>query len=184
MAAPRGATRHAGRAPRDAPRIAYAHGRAGRNAPEWATTGEHAQSYAAGKQWTAQQTASPVPVGPSPGPPAPPRAPSTPTLTRGPGPGRSIVPTGAGPVLLGVLSYAVGINYLRAGTPGVRAWLSAKFLNRTPTDPGAAGGFPAPVPFYNGTPGHTLPLIPGLSPGPYVPPRPAGKLPTIPGLTP
>lgn len=41
---------------------------------------------------------------------------------------------GAG-FLLGLLAYALMANYLRGGTPAVRAWLAAKFLNRA----GSAG---------------------------------------------
>jgi hypothetical protein len=36
----------------------------------------------------------------------------------------------AGSLLLGAALYVVGVVYVRDGWPGVRAWLSAKFLNR------------------------------------------------------
>jgi hypothetical protein len=39
-------------------------------------------------------------------------------------------PTGAGAVL-GVLVWALALNYLHGGTPQVRQFLRAKFLNKT-----------------------------------------------------
>jgi hypothetical protein len=48
----------------------------------------------------------------------------------------SVASDGAG-FLLGLIGYALLYNYLRWGSSGVRAWLSAKFLNNT-SDPGHA----------------------------------------------
>lgn len=42
----------------------------------------------------------------------------------------SMANDGAG-FVLGLIGYAILVNYLRAGVPGVRAWTAAKFLNRT-----------------------------------------------------
>jgi hypothetical protein len=39
-----------------------------------------------------------------------------------------VTQTGAG-IILGILSYAVLVNYLRGGLPQVRKWFRAKFLN-------------------------------------------------------
>ncbi|HEY0119353.1 MAG TPA: hypothetical protein VGC04_11280 [Cellulomonas sp.] len=49
----------------------------------------------------------------------------------------------AGSLLLGAALYVVGVVYVRDGWPGVRAWLSAKFLNKVD---GAyvAGAIPRP----------------------------------------
>jgi hypothetical protein len=38
-----------------------------------------------------------------------------------------------GTVILAAIGYALTIQYFRAGTPGVKAWLAAKFLNRVAT---------------------------------------------------
>ena len=83
-------------------------------------------------------------------------------------------------LLMSFLAYALALNFIREGPAGVRAWFAAKFLNKVKGEQTAK-----PPPFYDGhTPGHQLPLIPGLTPGPARPaPRP-GQLPTIPGLTP
>lgn len=43
--------------------------------------------------------------------------------------GLSVANDGAG-VLLGVLIYALLFGYLRCGMPGVKGWLSAKFINK------------------------------------------------------
>lgn len=51
--------------------------------------------------------------------------------------------------LLGLVAYALVLNYLSAGWPGVKAWMSAKFLNKpsTPTPgPGTAVLIPAANP--------------------------------------
>lgn len=45
---------------------------------------------------------------------------------------------GAG-VLLGFIAYALFLAYVKGGWTGVRAWLAAKFLNRTPTAGNATG---------------------------------------------
>ena len=43
-----------------------------------------------------------------------------------------------GGIMLGLVAYSIGINYLRNGWPGVRAWFAAKFLNQTKSGPGKA----------------------------------------------
>jgi hypothetical protein len=57
---------------------------------------------------------------------------------------------GAG-VLLGLFAYALLVSYLQSGTAGVRAWLSAKFLNR-PTGDAAVPRKPS-APAKPGSPG-------------------------------
>jgi len=55
---------------------------------------------------------------------------------------------GAG-LILGLFVYALGVNYLRGGWPGVKLWLRAKFLNDAPGfayEPSAPGGVGAPDP--------------------------------------
>lgn len=42
-----------------------------------------------------------------------------------------------GGVLLGVLGYVLALAYMRDGKAGVKAWLSAKFLNKVTTTKGA-----------------------------------------------
>lgn len=43
-----------------------------------------------------------------------------------------------GGIMLGLVAYSIGINYLRNGWPGVKAWFAAKFLNQTTSGPGKA----------------------------------------------
>lgn len=43
-----------------------------------------------------------------------------------------------GGIMLGLVAYSIGINYLRNGWPGVRQWFAAKFLNQTTSGPGKA----------------------------------------------
>ncbi len=45
---------------------------------------------------------------------------------------RSLPDVAGGGLVLGVLSYVVGLVFLRNGWAGVRAWTAAKFLNRVP----------------------------------------------------
>lgn len=49
--------------------------------------------------------------------------------------GHDVTQTGAG-IILGILGYAVLVNYLRGGLPQVKEWFQAKFLNvdRAPND--------------------------------------------------
>lgn len=51
---------------------------------------------------------------------------------RSPVPGGNVAEEGAG-FLLGLFAYALLVNFLRAGPAGVRAWLAAKFINKTST---------------------------------------------------
>jgi hypothetical protein len=44
--------------------------------------------------------------------------------------GARLADDGAG-FFVGLFAYAVLVNYLRGGVPGAKAWLAAKFLNRT-----------------------------------------------------
>lgn len=87
--------------------------------------------------------------------------------------------------LLGLFGMVLFLQYLHGGMPQVRAWMAAKFLNRVA---GETISPAKPKPFYDGTPGHQLPTIPGLTPGPTrttpANPPPGVQLPTIPGLTP
>jgi hypothetical protein len=125
--------------PAAAARTAYGHGKAGRNAPEWVMDDpDHFRAYSNGQAAAdappAAEPVTPTDVTPAPSTPAPPPG-STPSLP-------SIPRNGAG-VVLGVLVYAVLINYLRGGTPQVRAWFGAKFLNHT-AGTGTAGPTAAP----------------------------------------
>lgn len=43
-----------------------------------------------------------------------------------------------GGFLLGLFTWALAMNYLRGGSPQVRKFLAAKFLNRTPANPTGA----------------------------------------------
>lgn len=52
--------------------------------------------------------------------------------------------------LVGVLAYAVGVNYLRGGAPQVKAWFAAKFYNDT-SGSSAAGTSPVTVPAAAGS---------------------------------
>jgi hypothetical protein len=52
----------------------------------------------------------------------------------------------SGGFVLGALAYVLFLVYLRGGTPGVQAWLKAKFLNRVDGAP------PAPATTYQVTP--------------------------------
>src|SRR4051812_10140503 len=73
----------------------------------------------------------------------------TPTLRA---PARLSASDGTG-FMLGLVLYAIGLNYLRYGWPGVTGWLSAKFINEpvhlapvdlsapAPFGPAATGGF-------------------------------------------
>lgn len=67
-------------------------------------------------------------------------------------------------VILGLAGYAIIINYVRYGWPGVRGWFAAKFLNKpfNPNDPNAkvADVIPFPGP---GTQ-TTAPSAPGTNP--------------------
>jgi hypothetical protein len=83
--------------------------------------------------------------------PTPPAPDPTPKPSPGPGGGISapgqvttMAHQGAG-ALLGLVVYAVVINYLRSGTAGVKLWFDAKFLNK----PG--GGQTTPAAANNGT---------------------------------
>lgn len=58
--------------------------------------------------------------------------------SRSPGWGGTAGGSGAG-VLLAVVLYPAAMAYLKGGTPALRSWVAAKFLNRTSKDPGAAG---------------------------------------------
>ena len=73
-----------------------------------------------------------------------------------------------GGILLGLIAYAVGLNYVRDGWPGVTAWLRAKTLNNVGNPPAGGGGgglrryqldstpIPAPAP---------VPVLPPTAPG-------------------
>jgi hypothetical protein len=54
--------------------------------------------------------------------------------------GGGLVDDGAG-FILGLVAYALLVNYLRGGVPAVRGWLAAKFINRPYM--GASAGSPA-----------------------------------------
>lgn len=73
------------------------------------------------------------------------------------------LPGSTGGFILGLLGTVLVVNYLRGGTPQVRAWFSAKFLNR---------------PMVTATPGSSgksgLPVVPGPKPKPN-PSAGAGK---------
>ncbi|MBN9375104.1 MAG: hypothetical protein J0I40_06885 [Cellulomonas sp.] len=71
--------------------------------------------------------------------------PSMPTLALG---GAA---TAGGGLVLGALTYAVGLVFLRGGWAGVRAWLAAKFLNRVSAGAGATTAPTSP---------HTAPALP------------------------
>lgn len=49
------------------------------------------------------------------------------------GKGLDVAQNGAG-FILGLFAYALLVNYLAGGVKGSRAWLAAKFLNRTSTE--------------------------------------------------
>jgi hypothetical protein len=44
---------------------------------------------------------------------------------------------------LGFISYAIGINLLRSGPAGIKAWFAAKFLNKTSSPPPSSATTPA-----------------------------------------
>jgi hypothetical protein len=85
----------------------------------------------------AAQTSGP-PVASTPPPPAdpnaPPRAAPAPTSSGAglsiPAPVAAAAGTGGG-FLLGLFGWALGLAYLRGGSPEVRKLLAAKFLNKT-----------------------------------------------------
>lgn len=52
-----------------------------------------------------------------------------------------------GSVAVGFIVYAIGLNYMQAGWPGVTAWLKAKLMNKTAQPPAAV---PALL-FHTGT---------------------------------
>lgn len=58
-----------------------------------------------------------------------------------------------GSIAVGLIAYAIGVNYLQHGWPGVTAWLKAKLMNQTSQDgngiPQVAGGIPA-IYFHTG----------------------------------
>jgi hypothetical protein len=39
-----------------------------------------------------------------------------------------------GSIVVGLIAYAIGVNYLQHGWPGVTAWLKAKLMNQTSQD--------------------------------------------------
>lgn len=53
--------------------------------------------------------------------------------------GVDVVSDGAG-LLLGMVAYALLINYLKGGAPQVRGWLAAKFINKPYTVPSSGPG--------------------------------------------
>lgn len=61
------------------------------------------------------------------------------TPIRAPQPVADAVESGGG-ILLGLIGYAIGLNYVRNGWPGVTAWFRAKLLNQTGNPPAPAGG--------------------------------------------
>jgi hypothetical protein len=82
----------------------------------------------------------PAPVA-APAPAAPAAAPVPGAPSPAPGPVRSSLSgkssvggDGAG-LMLALLAYPVGVNFLTGGWTGVRTWLAAKFLNKVPGDP-------------------------------------------------
>lgn len=58
----------------------------------------------------------------------------------------------AGSLVVGMMAYALGVNYLQHGWPGVTAWLKAKLMNQTSQD---GNGIPQAI-FHTG---------PGAGPG-------------------
>lgn len=75
-------------------------------------------------------------------------------------------------LLLGMFGYALAVNFLRGGTPQMKAWVTAKFLNKTVTPP------PPATPVIPGGPGLLGGILggiqgafPGLGAGPSTRPR-------------
>lgn len=71
----------------------------------------------------------------------------------------AVVDEGAG-FVLGLVAYALLLNYLRGGIPAVRGWLAAKFINRPYHGPGA-GTLIAPEPDFGEAPRLTPIARPG-----------------------
>jgi hypothetical protein len=89
--------------------------------------------------------------------------------------GSSIGTEGAGAVLA-LAAYAVGINFLKGGTPRVRQWFAAKFLNKTAAaNPAPGAAAPAPVP---PVPNPTLPGSPSFPKPPGTAGGPGGGPPS------
>ena len=136
-----------------AQRSAYEAGQRGET-PGFFDTPEEEQAFAAGRD-------EKPPAKPSTGPPpesAPSRRSSGPPSSSAPPPGRSgsgflarVGPQDPAGAVLALVAYAVAINFIRGGTPQVRQWFAAKFLNH-------AG------PAASGTPAVTGPLVAGGSP--------------------
>lgn len=76
----------------------------------------------------------------TPVPAAPPQPTSKPQQTGLPKPtlhlGGSPSISDGGGFALGLVLYAIGLNYLRHGLPGVTAWIGAKFINKVTAFPG------------------------------------------------
>lgn len=70
-----------------------------------------------------------TPSTPAPGPPAGSITSKPAASSSGGGSKTTVAEDGAG-FLVGVLAYALVLNYLKYGWPGVTGWLSAKFLNK------------------------------------------------------
>ena len=133
------------------------------------------------KAWTDEHTRRhPAPAPAAPGDTRPGRSPATPAgsgrtarpsgsrsgtaggrPSSGPSIGSVSVDDGAG-LLLGLFAYALAHAFLVAGPAGAKAWLAAKFLNRT----GPAGSYAAtPHPDYPINPSSDGPDLAGPPPG-------------------
>lgn len=119
------ASRHAGDAPTTRPNKSDVRAMKARGRSE---NDLHAEIYEQGRQDARAETPAPTSSGGGGG-----------------GGGSSspgVVDDGAG-FVLGLLSYALVLAYLRGGTEGVRAWLRAKFLNEASAD---LAKMPTPAP--------------------------------------
>ena len=82
-----------------------------------------------------------------------------------------------GSVAVGLVAYAIGLNYLQHGWPGVTAWLKAKLMNKTAQD---GNGIPAEFFTHNdamrtaAASGATYKTPPTTSPAHPVAPTPSG----------
>lgn len=110
---------------------AYELGRKGRPLPDdLAADADAAGAYGDGANDAAQDG----PAAPK-APAAAPAAPSAPAKSSS-----RVKPPSGGGFVLGILAYALVLNYLQGGPTQVRRWLAAKFVNRTGDSPSGSGG--------------------------------------------